>query len=390
MASGKRPLYEVIFSDFQKRILSGDIEPGTKLPTEMELSAMYSVSRITATRALKELELHGLIHRIKGSGSYVNQPGTSTQKRRRWPDGHLSLISLVVPFNADISFDIFKGIEDVAMNHDYFVTFHNSGEDAVEEKRLVEDIIARGSHGVIIYPAARSNNQDLYSSLLIDKYPFVLIDHRVQGLETSLVWGDNFEGFRSVTAHLLNEGHRRIILVGTDIYGISSETERYRGFCQAHLDAGVPLLRKHMYDLHDAPDNPSIESADDSTLSGAVEYLFDILGDIPEDSRPTGIAAVNDATAQRIISVAVRRGISIPQDYSVTGFDNLPWSAGLNVPLTTVDQPMAEMGRKAARELFRRIADPSGTVRCETVRSRLVIRQSTAPPGKPGSTGNNP
>jgi len=380
MSSVKRPLYEVIFTSYRDKIKSGALEPGSKLPTEMEIAAEYSVSRITAIRSLKELELHGYIHRIKGSGSYVNKTQIYGRNSNNNSRGHLSLISLVVPFEADISFDIFKGIEDIAKEQDYFVTFHNSGEDSQEEKRIVEDIISRGSHGVIIYPTAVNNNMDLYSSLLIDKYPFVLIDHKVPGIETSLICADNQKGFNDITAHLFGLGHRRIIMVGTDIYRLSSELERYKGFCQAHLEFGVPLPAKHLYDFNDIKDIPPDYRAEEERERRGILHLLDSLEAIPGENRPTAIAAVNDTIAQMIITIAREQGISIPEDYSVTGFDNLPWAEHLPVPLTTAAQPVREIGRKAAEELFRNIREPDRTGTVHTVQSQLICRSSSAAP----------
>ena len=88
---------------------------------------------------------------------------------------------------------------------------------------------------------------ELYSKLIIDKYPIVLIDRSIPGLELPLVSANNKDAFYKITTHLLDLGHKKIIFAGTDIYGISSEYERYKGFCEAHIDYGIPLLDKHVY-----------------------------------------------------------------------------------------------------------------------------------------------
>jgi len=236
MAKSKKPLYEVIYRSYGEQILDGSLKPGDKLPSETEISELFKVSRITAVRALKELELRKLIYRVKGSGSFVNESDAISEQQDNMSASNLSIISLVMPFEGTYSSDIFTGIEDVAKEKGYFVTIHNTSEDALKEKNVIEEIIERGSHGIIVYPNSASQNLNLYSGLLIDSYPFVVIDKKLPGIETSLVWADNQNAFYNVTKHLFEQGHKRIIFAGTNVYSVSSEMERYN----------VPFLMKFL------------------------------------------------------------------------------------------------------------------------------------------------
>jgi len=378
----KSPLYEVIYRKYEEDIKSGRILPGTKLPTEMEIAGDFNVSRITVTRALKELETRRFIHRIKGSGSYVNSTGEWQTETAPPPESSgMAIISLVLPFEGSFSSDFLKGIEDAAKGHNYYVTFHNSSDNPDTEKQIIEDLITRGSSGIVVYPVSTTENLDLYSRLLIRRFPLVLIDRTIPGLDTSLVWTDNRKGFYDITGHLLKLGHTKIIFVGSAVNSISSEYQRYRGFCQAHLDHRLPLMKMHLYSEEDCREIPGDYRPEEPQDNREIHYLLDYLENLEEPVRPTAIAAVNDLIAELIISTALKRGISIPGDYSVTGFDNLPFAAHLPVPLTTVAQPVYEIGRMATEELFRKIQTPGrkGTVR--TIASHLIIRESTAAPG---------
>ncbi len=204
MSEDSRPLYEIIYQYYKKKITNKEITAGTKLPSESEISEEFRVSRITAVRALKELELANIIYRVKGSGSFVKEMQPEVDNT---PEKHLSIISLVIPFEDTYFTDILAGIEDIAGKHDYFVTIHNSYGDPLKEKLIIEEIIARGSHGIILYPSSTSKNIDLYSGLLIDRYPFVVIDRELQGIETSLVLVDNKRAFYDMTKHLIAMGH---------------------------------------------------------------------------------------------------------------------------------------------------------------------------------------
>ena len=358
---------------YKVRIITGEIAPGNKLPTENEIAKLFNVSRITVVRALKELEIGGFIHRIKGSGSYVNDGDWKNENT----SSSQSIISLVLPFEGSFSSDYLRGIEEVAKDHGYFVTFHNSSDNPETEKRIINEIISRGSHGIILYPTVPPYNMELYSSLSINKYPFVLIDRKIPGLDLSLIWANNQKGFYDITTHLLKLGHKKIIFVGSSIYSISSEYQRYQGFCRAHIDHKVPLVNKHLFSNDDLKTIPSDYRPKEENLQRACNFLFDILNNIEQADRPTAIAAVNDEIAEKFISTAIERGISIPQDFSITGFDNLPFSSHLPVPLTTVSQPAYDIGRAAAKELFKRIKFPDGKSTIHTVDVSVIIRKST-------------
>jgi len=369
----KSPLYKQIYDQYKEMILSEEINCGTRLPSENVISQQFGVSRITVTRALKELELENLIYRVKGSGSYVIDRKNDITKS----DGP-DFISLILPNKGDFSSEILRGIEDTARKQGYFVTFHNSSESPDLEKELVVDVMAKGSAGFIVYSIEPKANMDLYSRLMISHFPFVLIDRKIQGLDTPLVWTNNRKATYKLACHLIEQGHTRIIFLGDAIYEVSSETERYLGYCQAHIDNGIPLLHKHLYGTkEDTRKIPSDYMPNYEFPVKAINYLFDKLEKIDADERPTAIMAVNDYLASLLIKTALKRGISIPGDYSITGFDNLPHAQYLPVPLTTAAQPATDIGRLAAEELFNIIHNRNEKPNIITVEAEIIVREST-------------
>jgi len=372
----KNPLYEIIFKDYEKKILSGKLQPGDKLPTEKEISSIYHVSRITATRGLNELAFRKLIRRIKGSGSYVNAVEVTEKEPPRLED-HMSIISLVLPLEGRFSAEILQGIEDVAKEQNYFVTFHNSEGNPVIEKEIIEEIMYRGSRGIILYPSSPSENLDLYSGLLIDHYPIVLIDRKIPGVEMPLVWADNQKGFYDITKYLLDLGHRRIAFISTSVFDISSEMERYYGYCKAHVDHAVPLMAKHLFSEKDMRNLPPDYKPELPLFQREAHKLFDLFDSMNQNERPTALATVHDVVARELITAAVERGLKIPGDYSITGFDDIPSAAHLVVPLTTIAQPIREIGRVAAKELFYAINQPGNQPRTVTIEGKLIKRRST-------------
>lgn len=373
----KIPLYKynIIYLHYKDKILTGGYEPGEKLPSEMKIAEKFNVSRITATRALKELESSNLIYRVKGSGSFVNdQPN----KTKNIGQEKISLISVILPSKrVAYSSDLISGIEKVAEKHDHFVTIHYSANKPTREKAQINKIISSGSRGIILYPLETYENLRLYSKLMIDKYPLVLVDKSIPGLNLPLVSTDNKEAFSKITSHLIKLGHARIIFVGTDVHQISSQKDRYEGFCDAHLQNGIPLLDDHLFTKKDFDDIASSYKSNESPERRAFNYLFDRLEGLEPDERPSAIAAVNDFLAGLIISVAQERGIQIPEQYSITGFDDSPFSSMFQVPITTYAQPISEIGREVAKELFNRIESPDMAPSIRTITGRLIIRKST-------------
>lgn len=370
----KIPLYKTIYHYYKDKILSGEYHPGDQLPTQKEIKEEFGVSRITVIKAMKELESSDLIYRVQGSGSYVNEREDKIEKHK---GGKLSMISLVLPFRMNISSALLRGVEKIADKYNYFVTFHNTTNNPKREKKILNEIISAGSQGIILYPLETNENIGLYSNLIIDKYPLVLVDRSIPGIQLPLVSTNNRKAFSNITKHLLELGHTRIIFVGTDVFKISSQTERYEGFCDAHVEYGIRLLDKHLYSIKDIDEIPSSYKSNELLDRRAFNYLFDILEGLEPAGRPTAIAAINDQMAASIISVAQERGIRIPEQYSVTGFDNLPFSAMLSVPLTTYAQPFRMIGRNAAKELIKRIKSPEIEPSIRTIEGKLIIRKST-------------
>jgi DNA-binding LacI/PurR family transcriptional regulator len=210
------------------------------------------------------------------------------------------------------------------------------------------------------------------------RLPFVALDYGFDYPTVSSVGVDEVEGACIAARHLTALGHRRfaiLSLVSNDerigpatpedaeraIYG--GTRDRIRGYMQALAEAGV------------APESVPIYEAENNEAGTAagLEYIFS------RTETPTAILAMSDRMALFTLDWLRDRGMSVPGDVSVVGFDGVPESATSRPGLTTIVQPMAEMGRRAVAAIL----EFDGTVRRETVGLELVVRNSTAPP--PGS-----
>lgn len=379
--SDDTPLYRQITDHLLAQIEQNALRPGDRIPTEQEISGTFGVSRITAVRAVKELENQGIVSRTKGKGSFV----TSRSSWRHDPtsrDLRLALVSLVLPFQERLALGALVGVERVAKNVGYHTSFRNSAANVSLEREILNDDPTHGVAGLIVYPYSSVDNLGAFSSLLVRRYPLVIIDRRLQGLETPFVAVDNFRGTYEATNHLIELGHREIAFTARSVATIESEAERFRGYCRAMIDARVPL-RDDLLMVSFEDEHPPQDSPDDAERSGYIHArtantILDALFGLSDP--PTAIVAMNDGNAIELIRSALARGLRVPEQLSVVGFDNLPFSAHCEIPLTTVEQPFREIGEQAATMLLSRIANPAASYESALLEPKLIVRDSTAPP----------
>jgi LacI family transcriptional regulator len=193
-----------------------------------------------------------------------------------------------------------------------------------------------------------------------DSTPLVAIDPHTGPSSLPTVHGDNLAGAITATEHLLDLGHRRIgFLAGRP--DLESARQREQGYRDALAAAGIPvdddLIRVGDYELE--------------TSEEPARQLLTL------DDRPTAVFAANDLSAMQTLHVAHSLGLAIPGDVSVVGFDNIPESALIEPPLTTIDQSIQEMGRQAVELLIDLIEGNTERPQRITLPTRLVVRQST-------------
>lgn len=195
-------------------------------------------------------------------------------------------------------------------------------------------------------------------------FPFVVIDPRTPPpRDIAAVSAAHFAGGRKLMAHVTGLGHRRIGIIGGPVTWLPSEA-RLAGYTASLADAGVlqaPELLRHVPE-------PNIEQG----YLAAGELL-----DLPE--RPTALVAFNDKTAVGALRAAAERGLSVPGDLSVAGFDDIDVSRATSPALTTVRQPLQEMGRMGVTLLMRLLSRHTLEALHVSLGAELVVRGSTGP-----------
>ncbi len=336
MSSGLRPkpapAYLKILRDLERRINSQEFSPQKPVPSEREICVHYHVSRITARRALDELANLGRIVRLQGKGSFISKanPRSSGEKIALVVDGVYDHGCLPI---------VLRAIEEESHQLGYQVSFFNGEGRFDKHLEITERILSSGFSGVIMDPHQSDEeyerNTELIDTLeqhhipvvLVQKYPF----HRPDCY--SYVVSDDYRGGFLITEHLLKIGHRNVAFL-QDAFN-SSSFNRLQGYRSALLEYGVPISEELVRKVR----NPE----------GVEETLREWLG--LGDLRPTAVFAVNDLMAYMVVHALENLGVSIPYDLALTGYDDLPTSRFLAVPLTTIIQQIERIGTTAMKAL---------------------------------------
>ncbi|HID87460.1 MAG TPA: LacI family transcriptional regulator [Anaerolineae bacterium] len=252
---------------------------------------------------------------------------------------------------------VVRGIEDVAYAHQYSLLLCNSDEDPAKEALYVDVLQAERVAGIIISPA--DENSTSCEPLLRNGVPIVAMDRRLCQFDVDTVLVDNIKGAHQATSHLIRLGHRRIGLIGGPPH-ITTGRERREGYEKALVEHGLE------------PDQRLIKIGDfkqDSGYQGARELL-------EMDDPPTAIFAANNLMTLGALNAIHEKGLNIPRDVAIVGFDDMPWALSLNPPLTAVAQPTYELGRTAANLVLQRIAEKDREIVELRLEPTLIIRRS--------------
>jgi LacI family transcriptional regulator/LacI family repressor for deo operon, udp, cdd, tsx, nupC, and nupG len=279
-------------------------------------------------------------------------------RRLRLKDGKANLIGLVIPDIQNPFFaDVTRGVEDVARDHDYALILGNSDEDPEKQRVALTTLKTEDVDGVIVPPV--SVDDPVVMQLLETDIAVVCVDRRLQGSRVDTIVSDNRQGAYEAVSHLIGLGHERIGFIG-GVPRISTSTERREGYEQA--------LR-----AHDLTVDSALIKEGDSRRERAEALTKELLDLTP---RPTALFTCNNLTTLGALSAINSRGLQVPGDVALVGYDDIPWAMALNPPPTVIDQPGYEMGRRAAEILLGRLAEPDRSPTTVTLQPTLVVRAS--------------
>lgn len=285
------------------------------------------------------------------------QPNTLGRNLRRRRTG---TISVVVPDITALFFaELVKEIESAAMRAGYSVLIGNSANSRKIEDFYLSKLSENGIDGLIFSSSAEGDELGVRPGAAL-----VAVDREVPGFD--LIASDHEAGAREVVQHLHDLGHRRIACISgpPEMPVFQHRLAGYRAVAEAWLEKlEIDPGRYVRFETLDA-------------MHG-IEQALSLLD---EDPRPTAIFATTDQQAIGILRACADRGLRVPEDVSVAGFDDIPLAQLVTPRLTTVRQPIAEIGALAVERLLHRMISPDGEAERRLLSTILRPRESSASP----------
>lgn len=325
------------------------------------------VSRATASKAVNgRTDVSAATRaRVLAAADELGYVSTNGEHRHTYP-----LIALVADnLTSTYTLDILRGAATTAMAHGVgLLSLYTPPETVHRDPLPLEDqwfemVKAQDYVGVIVVTSRLSSGQ--LAKVRELGIALVSIDPaNAMPPDFTSIGATNWNGGVEATTHLIEQGHRRIGFIrGTP--GSVPATERLQGYLSA-------------LSMNELPHDPRLVAGEEFSHEGGLRAGLELLS-LPEGIRPTGIFAACDDAAMGVLEAARQLGMSVPRDVSVVGFDDT-LVAGLSTPgLTTVRQPLEDMGAAAVRSLMDRRAGRPTTTGPMRLATQLVVRGSTAP-----------
>jgi LacI family transcriptional regulator len=319
--------------------------------------SIATVSRVLNGRGDVSDETRELVSRVIRENGY-----TANRSARGLSAGRTGLVGILVPLVYPAYFSaIVAGAAQALSERDLQIVLSPTGAEHDREVSVLDRLHALTDGALIILPEESSEELE---RLLDGGYRFVVLDPLMPLNERiPAVSAAHTSGADQAMRHLLELGHRRIAQI-TGPRGWVATEDRRRGYRAALAAAGI------------LPD-PALEIEAEPEIRPGREAALQLL-DLSE--RPTAIFAFNDNIAIGAIQAARARGLRVPEDVSIVGFDDVEHATIVTPALTTVRQPLAEMGRTAVSLLNRLLERQHFETLHVELATRLVVRDSTAPP----------
>lgn len=276
------------------------------------------------------------------------------------------IIGIVVPEITSYFFaTVISGVQDMVSSAGYKLLICQSDESFEEEKKLLQDMSLLRVDGILISPTFRTNSFQHFEKLQKAGIPLVIFDRDCPGFTGNKVLVDSYDGAYQAVEYLIKTGCRRIAHIAGPI-AIPTFKQRLDGYLNAHYDNSIPIRSELI-----------VYSTGFSSEDG-VEATTKLM---ERHEKFDAVFAVNDAVAIGATHVFRENGYRVPEDISLVGFDDESYAQYYFPPLSTVWQPVYELGMLSAKILLDHFAGEANhqTFRCEVLKPELVIRESSIP-----------
>ncbi|HEX8048137.1 LacI family DNA-binding transcriptional regulator [Rhizobium sp.] len=343
--------------------------------TVADVAKAAKVSKATAARVLGGYGVVSDKIRAQVMAAAAELEYRPNELARSMTTGKSGIIGVIVGDIENAFFSLaVRGISDAARVAGFNVIIANSGEQLDTEKSAVDLLIGKRVDGLIVTPA-RCDRMEHLQDIRRVGVPLVLFDRSIPALGVDSVTGDDRDAAMNATRHLLEAGHRRIAYISAmdtiadpfaDSRQISNSAvrERVEGFLSAQTDAGLK--------------DPEYYVRLGATNQQRTDVLVKRL--LAEENPPTALVASDSLVGLRVFRSLQSLNLSIPRDISMISFLDADWTTVTAPPITVVDQPVYEMGKRAAERLISRLNGKEPPVERTIVKTSLIQRGSVAAP----------
>lgn len=349
--------YEEVVAWIRGELREGRLKQGDKLPSEHALQKQFHVSRQTVRKAISVLEEEQITRSVRGSGTYIEIGRRQGKKKRS-----MRIAVMTTYLDVYIFPLIVKEIERVLSDEGYILQLAVSNNAIEKERMILKDFIREKSIDGLIAETTKSGipnpNLNLYKELERMGVPVLFINSFYPELDIAHVGLNDREAGRMVTQHLLDCGHIKIagIFKADDGQG----HQRYAGYVDALMNAEIKVKGRQIVWID----------------SDEIAEMRDDCGRILKRIQGcTACVCYNDEVANKLVGICMDQGIRIPEDLSIVGIDNSDLSRFCEIPFTSAENPVRELGEIAAQMMIERI---QGIAELETIElfPKLIMRNS--------------
>ncbi len=318
-------------------IESGHLAAGDSLPSETALALEWKVSRMTAHRAMQELQRIGLVTRKPGLGTLVSEPAPTNS-------GHIALL-FHNPLDG-LELEYLRGI-NAGLSRDQHILFCDSHADVEEEARTLRKM-RKEADGIICLPSCHPKNTPLLREISDSGFPIVCVDRTPENVEIDAVVSNNFQSSTQALNALVKRGHKKIVHFTEDEMRMSSVRERFEAFVQVMRQNGEthPERLVRFFPIGSA-----------QNFDSRVQLMHDALFTLRHGKEPpTAIFCLNDHRLMPLLTAIEQLELRVPEDIEVLSFhDAFTFMPSVLGRLHRIVQDPKSIGMLAAQRLQSRI-----------------------------------
>jgi LacI family fructose operon transcriptional repressor len=326
------------------------------MPSIKDVAKTAGVSTATVSRVLAEkprIKESTRLRVLKAIETLNYRPNLVARSLRAQKTAKIGLVVSDIrnPFFTAIG----RAVEDAAYEKGYSVLMCNTDEDPAKEELYLNILHDENVAGIIFSPTQQFSKK---INKLDTSIPFVVIDRTIESKGVDMVLLDNFAAAYELTAHLIENGYRKL----AGLFGDASTTgqDRSRGFHKALKEHELTPLAAHFI-------APRIKQGYDTAAAL-----------LAQPQKPDAIFTSNSLLTAGAFQAIRDAGLSVPNDVAIVGFDETTWAALVDPPITLIAQPTEEIGRTATELLFQRIQEPNRSPKTVVLNGSLIPRGSSA------------